>query len=205
MLDYYTTPSWVLREGRPATVEALSELETVEFPEPVGRLEAFHTAGGISTMPWEFEGDVPVMEYKTLRYPGHAEKMRTIRELGLLSTDPVPVNGTPVRPRALFIALVDPKLRKPEAPDLVALKVIVRGTKDGAGSTASFQLLDYDDQDRGVSAMMRTTGYSLSITGQMQAAGTVLRTGVTTAWEGMPYQPYVDALAVRGIRIEEAQ
>jgi lysine 6-dehydrogenase len=50
-LDYYTTPSWVLRGGRPVQVDALSELEPVEFPAPVGTLEAFHTGGGISTLP----------------------------------------------------------------------------------------------------------------------------------------------------------
>ena len=69
-LDYYTTPSWVLRGGKPVQVDALSELEPVEFPAPVGTLEAFHTGGGISTLPFAYEGKVDVMEYKTLRYPG---------------------------------------------------------------------------------------------------------------------------------------
>jgi len=54
-LDYYTTPSWVLRDGKPARVDALSELEHVTFPPPVGQLEAFHTGGGISTLPWTYE------------------------------------------------------------------------------------------------------------------------------------------------------
>ena len=93
-LDYYTTPSWVLREGRPERVDALSELEDVPFPSPVGTLEAFHTGGGISTMPWAYSGKVRTMEYKTLRYPGHAAIMRPIREMGLLSLDPVRVRGT---------------------------------------------------------------------------------------------------------------
>ena len=83
-LDYYTTPSWVLRGGKPVQVDALSELEAVEFPSPVGTLEAFHTGGGISTLPFAYEGKVDVMEYKTLRYPGHVAIMRPIRELGLL-------------------------------------------------------------------------------------------------------------------------
>ena len=48
VLDYYTTLSWVLRDGKRTQVKALSELETVEFPEPVGTLEAFHTGGGIA-------------------------------------------------------------------------------------------------------------------------------------------------------------
>ena len=92
-LDYYTTPSWVLRGGKPVQVDALSELEPVEFPAPVGTLEAFHTGGGISTLPFAYEGKVDVMEYKTLRYPGHVAIMRPIRELGLLGIKPMEVKG----------------------------------------------------------------------------------------------------------------
>jgi lysine 6-dehydrogenase len=51
--------------------------------------------------------------------------------------------------------------------------------------------------------MMRTTGYSLSITGQMQAAGTIARKGVATAYEAMPFDAYVTALAARGVVIRE--
>src|SRR6266852_1147365 len=126
-LDYYTTPSWVLRDGKPARVEALSELETLAFPPPVGTLEAFHTGGGISTMPWTWEGKVRTMEYKTLRYPGHIGIMRPIRELGLLDLTPVKVKGKEVVPRDAVIATVSPKLTKPEGRDLVALRVEVRG------------------------------------------------------------------------------
>jgi len=131
--------------------------------------------------------------------------MWTIRELGLLSTDPVLVDTARVRPRDLFIALVDPKLRRPDVRDLVALKVVVTGRRDGAVTTVTFRLLDYYDTEHGVSAMMRTTGYSLSVTGQMQVAGQVTRPGVTTAWEGVPFAPYVAALQKRGIRIEESE
>jgi lysine 6-dehydrogenase len=203
VLDYYTTPSWVLRNGRPESVEALSDLETVEFPEPVGVLEAFHTAGGASTMPWDFEGRIPSLEYKTLRYPGHAHIMRAIRELGLLDLEPVAVNGATVRPRDVFVRLVDAKLRQPDIQDLVALKVVVAGKKDDRERRVVFELLDFADTEHGISAMMRTTGYSLSITGQMQVGGRVNRYGVTTAYEGMPFEPYLKALAKRGIVISE--
>lgn len=198
VLDYYTTPSWILRDGRLAKVEALSEIEFVDFPAPAGRLEAFHTAGGISTMPWDFEGRVPVMEYKTLRYPGHADIMRAIRGLGLLDLDEVAVGHVHVRPRDLFVTLADRRLRKPEAHDLVALRVVVEG--DG-GRRLAFSLVDLFDDRLKVSAMMRTTAYSLSVTAQMQVAGTVARTGVATAYEAMPFTAYVDALAARGIDI----
>ncbi len=201
-LDYYTTPSWVLRDGKRVQVDALSEIEPVEFPEPVGTLEAFHTGGGISTLPWEYEGKVDVMEYKTLRYPGHVAIMRPIRELGLLSDTPIEVKGQNVVPRDLFISSVSPQLTKPGGHDLVALRVDVSGTKDGQPKTSSWQLLDRYDAAHGISAMMRTTGYSLSIIGQLQAAGTIA-TGVRTPDQAVPYRAYVDGLAKRGVDIQE--
>jgi lysine 6-dehydrogenase len=202
-LDYYTTPSWILRGGRPVQVDALSELEPVEFPAPVGTLEAFHTGGGISTLPFAYEGKVDVMEYKTLRYPGHAAIMRPIRELGLLDMKPVEVKGQTVAPRDLFIATVSPRLHKPQSRDLVALQVLVTGLKDGTRRDVGFRLMDYYDVEHGISAMMRTTGYSLSITGQMQADGRVTQKGVRTPDEAMPFAAYVSELGKRRIRIEE--
>ena len=202
-LDYYTTPSWILRNGKAVQVDALSEIESVSFPEPLGVLEAFHTAGGISTMAWRFEGKVDRMEYKTLRYPGHAEIMRAIRELGLLDLEPVDVKGTPVRPRDLFIAAVDPKLRHADSEDLVALQVVATGKKDGQPKTVTYRLLDFYDSEHGISAMERTTGYSLSITGQMQVDGRLSTYGVHPAHETTPFGEYVAELRKRGINIEE--
>ena len=160
-LDYYTTPSWVLRGGRPVQVDALSEVESVEFPSPVGTLEAFHTGGGISTLPFAYQGKIDVMEYKTLRYPGHAAVVRPIRELGLLANEPIEVKGSKVVPRDVFIAAVSPKLSKPNGRDLVALQVEVTGARQGKATSVTFRLLDYYDAKHGISAMMRTTGYSL--------------------------------------------
>jgi lysine 6-dehydrogenase len=199
-LDYYTTPGWVLRDGQPTRVEALSELEPVGFPQPIGRLEAFHTGGGISTMPWAWAGRIRSMEYKTLRYPGHVAIMQAIRDLGLLDTKPVTVKGRAVVPRAAFIAAVSPRLTRPEGRDLVALRVVVTGTN---GQRAAWELLDYYDEATGISAMMRTTGYSLSITGLMQVDGRIATKGVQTPDLAVPYQAYVDELAKRGVNIRE--
>jgi len=202
-LDYYTTPSWVLRGAKPVQVDALSEVEPVEFPSPVGTLEAFHTGGGISTLPFAYEGKVDVMEYKTLRYPGHVAIMRPIRELGLLGLKPLEVKGQTVVPRDVFISAVQPKLHKPQSRDLVALQVQVSGRKEGRPHTVRFRLIDYYDAEHGISAMMRTTGYSLSITGQMQADGRIKEKGVRTPDEAVPFREYVDELGRRGVRIEE--
>jgi lysine 6-dehydrogenase len=204
VLDYYTTLSWVLRDGVRTQVRALSERELVEFPAPAGALEAFHTAGGLSTMAFRYEGKIPEMEYKTLRYPGHAEIMETIRELGLLDLEPVDVKGSKVSPRDLFVAVVGPKLTKPKGKDLLALRVIVRGEKEGRPAERRFDLLDRYDEAHGISAMMRTTGYSLSITGQMQARRQVGPPGVWTPDECVPAEAYIAELRARGIELEES-
>ena len=104
-LDYYTTLSWVLRDGKQTQVKALSEIEHLDFPG-IGTLEAFHTAGGLSTMAQRYEGRIPTMEYKTLRFPGHAEMMAVMRDIGLMDLQPIDVKGTKVVPRAVFISPV---------------------------------------------------------------------------------------------------
>jgi lysine 6-dehydrogenase len=203
VLDYYTTLSWVLRDGRRTQVKALSEREMVRFDAPLGELEAFHTAGGLSTMATRYEGQIPTMEYKTLRYPGHAHIMEAIRDLGLLDAAPLNVKGVSISPRDVAVAAMGPHLLKPAGRDLVALRVIVDGTKNGKPVTHTFQLVDRHDEGRGISAMERTTGYSLSITGQLQAEGAIKSAGVHTPDECVPGERYIAELAKRGIVIHD--
>jgi lysine 6-dehydrogenase len=201
VLDYYTTLSWVLRDGEPLQVRALSEVEELDFPG-AGRLEAFHTAGGLSTMAQRWEGKVETMEYKTLRYPGHAHIMEAIRELGLLDLEPVSVKGKEIVPRDAFAAIAGPRLKRDpsESPDLVALRVEVEGEEAGERVRLRWDLLDRFDPATGITAMMRTTGFSLAITGMLQAAGRI-EPGVWVPDEAMPAAEYVAELARRGVQI----
>ena len=66
-------------------VPSLSEIETIHF-DKYGELEAFHTSGGTSTLTKSFP-NVETLEYKTIRYKGHAEKFQLLVDLGLLSRD----------------------------------------------------------------------------------------------------------------------
>jgi lysine 6-dehydrogenase len=118
--------------------------------------------------------------------------------MGLLSLEPVNMKGTEIVPRDAFIAAVSPQLTKPNGRDLVALRVEVVGK---GGRRAAWQLLDYFDEATGISAMMRTTGYSLAITGVMQVDGRVTSSGVFTPDEAVPFQAYVDELKRRGVEI----
>ena len=200
VLDYYTTTSRILRGGTLTDVEALSEVEEVAF-DGLGALEAFHTAGGASLQPWELEGEIQELSYKTLRYPGHAAIMRAVRELGLLSQDPVHVKSVDVSPRDLFIACVTPLLTHPEEPDLVALRVVAEGESAGRDSTLTWDLLDYADPRTGMSAMERTTGFTLAIVGLFLGRGIIEQRGAAPSYQVIPYEPYVEELAKRGIEI----
>lgn len=203
VLDYYTTPVLVLENGQVVEKEPLTGTETVTF-EALGELEAFFTAGGISRMPYRYQGQVTSMSYKTLRYPGHAALMKAMRDLGLMDLEPRQVSGVSVVPREVFIDILGEQLRNPEGDDLVAMRVIVKGTKGGVPKTVTYELVDYHDEDNGITAMMRTTGYSLAATAYLQASG-VIDPGVHTCSECVPVDDYVADLRGRGVMIERAE
>ena len=203
VLDYYTTPVLVLEGGEVIDKEPLTGVETVTF-EALGELEAFLTAGGISRMPYRYRGLIPSMSYKTLRYPGHCELMKSMRNLGLMDLDPVEIGGASVVPRDLLIKVLDTKLRKPSGKDLVVMRVVIDGAIDGASRTVTYEMVDYYDRDQEITAMMRTTGYSLGATAYMQAAGLIPK-GVHTPSECVPAEMYIQQLANRGIVIERSE
>ena len=203
VLDYYTTPVLVLEGGEVVDKEPLTGVETVTF-EALGELEAFLTAGGISRMPYRYRGLIPSMSYKTLRYPGHCELMKSMRNLGLMDLDPVEIGGASVVPRDLLIKVLDTKLRKPSGEDLVVMRVVIDGAIDGVSRTVTYEMVDYYDRDQEITAMMRTTGYSLGATAYMQAAGLIPK-GVHTPSECVPAEMYIQQLANRGIVIERSE
>jgi lysine 6-dehydrogenase len=83
----------------------------------------------------------------------------------------------------------------------VALRVEVGGVKDGAPRKVTYDLLDYYDAKNHITAMMRTTGYSLAVTALMQADGRVTEKGVHTPDEAIPAEAYIAELATHGIDI----
>jgi lysine 6-dehydrogenase len=106
-------------------------------------------------------------------------------------------------PRDLVVAAMGPRLTKPDGRDLVALRVVAEGKKDGKKKKIGWQLVDYYDEKTDISAMERSTGYSLSITGQMQARGEIGKSGVFTPDEAIPAEKYIAELAKRGVMIRK--
>jgi lysine 6-dehydrogenase len=161
--EYFGTTLF-LREGKQLEVPCFEEYELVDFPEPIGQLEAFTTAGGTSTMPWTFANTLRTLQNKTLRWQGHYAQWKTFNDAGLIGLTPIEVDGTQVIPRHVLHALLEPQiLAKTDDRDLVIIRVIGRGIKDGREQAVTLDLFDYYDESTGFTAMERTTGWHAAI------------------------------------------
>lgn len=198
--EYAESPVF-LRDGRRTVVPTMTELEEVEFPPPLGRLEAFVTGGGVSTMPWTFEGRLKTLQNKTLRYPGHFDQLRAFYDLGLWRTDPVPVKGQAVVPRDLFHALFEPLVTFPGDRDVCVIRIRASGRKEGRPAEVLLEMMDYYDQETGFTAMERTTGWDGAIVAAMMARGQTPR-GALPVELAVPPDLFVQELARRGIQVQ---
>jgi lysine 6-dehydrogenase len=202
LLNEYSEPCLVMRDRDTVHVDPLSEVERVTFPDPWGELEAFHTSGGLSTLPRSIGHKVDNMDYKTLRYPGHAEKMRSLYEQGLFSREPKKTSKGAVVPRELLAKMIEDDCTYPEA-DVVLLRVYAVGSKHNVPLMARLQIVDRFDKENGITAMMRMTGYPTSIMGQMIANGSITERGVQPGEAVIPMDIFRTELKARDIHIEE--
>lgn len=199
LLNEYREPCRVLRGGKVVTVPPLTEVETLDDPD-LGGLEAFHTSGGSSTLPLTYAGKVKTLEYKTLRYPGHAKLVRALFELGLDGEEPVNVDGRLVIPRRLLESLITKNLAG-DGRDLVILYGEFTGERNGGPMRLSCRLLDYADGERGLTAMMRCTGFPVAVTAQMLADGRITARGALPPEMAIPASDLIEELDRRGLRI----
>ncbi len=206
LTNEYAEPGIFLRDGKITLVEPMTELESVEFPDSVGTLEAFVTGGGTSTMPWTFEGKLRTLQNLTLRYPGHLEKLRAFWDLGLWDLTPIRAAQHEVVPRDVFHALYEPKVTFPGDPeksrDIVFVRVKAVGKKAGRPAEAVVELVDRFDESTGFTAMERTTGWDAAIVAEMMAHGVTPR-GAGGVETFVPAGLFMDELRRRGFHIQE--
>ncbi len=203
--EYYGTACF-LRDGRITELPTFTEdeYELVDFPEPIGTLEAFVAGGGTSTAPWTYEGKLKTYQNKTLRYRGHFTQWKTLIDCGLLEEEPIDLgDGVKVSPRHLLHTLLEPRLApEPGDKDLVIVRIKSRGQKDGRQAEAFVEVIDYFDQATGFTAMERTTGWHASIVAIFNARGITPR-GVKPVETAVPGHLFVRELRRRGIPLEE--
>ena len=138
--EYYGSAHF-LRDSKVTEVPCFDGEEILDFPEPLGKLEAAVTSGGLSTLPWTLEGKLETLENKTLRYPGHWSKFRAFEQLGLFELEPVKVGENEVVPRDFYHILIEPKIHEENFKDFGILKVLAKGKKDGKSATAEIELI----------------------------------------------------------------
>jgi len=203
LVGMYCEKSRIVMNGKVVEVDTLSGLEKIEFPG-LGELEAFYT-DGLSTLLHTMKGKVKNMNEKTARWPGHAEKIMAFRDTGFFDTQPVEVNGVKVVPRKVAVSILDKALRLGEEKDVTVLRVDVTGKKNGNNVEHSFVTVDFFDEERGVTSMARTTGYTAAIVGRMVARGDIQKRGVVPPEVAVAgkFEGFVSELADRGIKIQE--
>ena len=204
VIEEYTRPARYIENGQWVTRPALSDPELIYFPG-VGTLEAFNSDGMRS-----LGKTIRAMNIKekTLRYPGHIEKMAVLRETGFFGKEEIEINGVKIRPMDFTVKLLFPMWKLKEGDeDITVMKVIVEGLKDGQKIRYTWDLFDRYDKKTGIHSMARTTGYTATVALRMIARGLYTRTGMNVPEYIGPHPECVrfmlDGLAERGVIYKE--
>ena len=199
LINEYWEPCVILENGRKKTVEPMSAIEELEF-ETIGKLEAFYTSGGTSTLPDSYLNKIDFLDYKTIRYPGHCELFKTMLEIGLASREEIDVNGQNVIPRELLKTVLNKNLSFDE-PDLVLVRLAAEGKLNGRDHKVVYELVDRYDQETGLTAMMRSTSFPTATVTWMAASGKISRRGCQPQEFVVDSKVLIDELRKRGLNL----
>ena len=201
LLREYIEEARIIRDGRLKRVRPFDTVEEVEFPAPVGNLEAFCT-DGLASLVYTVKG-IRVLDEKTLRWPGHAEKMNLLIESGFFSKEQLDVGGTKVSPLEVSWAVLGRKLSEGDPRDITVMRVIARSKKE----EVVYDLVDKYDEREKVTSMGRTTGYTASIVTQMVGSGEIRSKGVLPpekAVTGGKVTKLLKELGRRGVKVKRS-
>lgn len=202
VLEEYTRPARLVRKGRVVTLPALTDVEQVKLPG-VGILEAFNT-DGLRTLIRTIRARN--MTEKTLRYPGHADKARLLRDTGLLDKREIRVGEALVRPLDVTSRLLFPLWELDEGEEeFTVMRVEIGGRKDGRRVRYSYDLLDRYDKRTGDTSMARTTGFPNAIVAHLMATGEFSHEGVCPpeyiGRNARVFREVIQELRRRGVRL----
>jgi lysine 6-dehydrogenase len=206
VIEEYTRPARLVEDGNLVTKPALSEVTRFDVPG-VGTLEGFLTDGLRTVLKTV---NARNLREQTLRWPGHAEKMRLLRDSGFLGDEPVAAAGTRVSPRAVAEALLFALWKRPEGEEeFTVLRVDSRGSRAGRPVRLVHDLFDRTDVKTGATSMARTTGFPCVIAAELLASGSLRSPGVLPLelLGGRPelFAAFVDGLAARGVVFKETE
>jgi lysine 6-dehydrogenase len=204
LLREYLEDARVVRKGKVVKVRPFDTIEAVNFPKPIGKLEAFCT-DGLATLLYTVK-DIKEMDEKTLRWPGHAQKIQLLIEAGFFSDEKIEANGREITPLKLSYEVLSRKLKQGEPEDVTVMRVEAKGRKGAKSTNMSYEMIDFYDNKLGVTSMGRTTGYTCSIVTQMVGRGEIRDKGVVppeTALKAGQVKKLLSGLESRGVAIQE--
>lgn len=177
VIEEYTRPARYVENGHVVTKEALTDTEYLEF-DKVGTLESFNSDGLrsiIFTMP-----HIKNMKEKTLRYPGHVEYIKVLKESGFFNTETIEVNGQKVSPLDFTSKILFSEWKLGETEEeLTVMRVTVKGTnQSGKEETIVYNLYDEYNPETKTSSMARTTGYTATAAANLFLEGLFTEKGV---------------------------
>lgn len=202
MFDYYSGEAKGIYKWKEQEYPSMSGCEPIYFDE-FGVLEAFYTAGGISTLAESYP-NVKTLTYKTVRYKGHAEKMKLLVDLGLFDiANSVKIDGKTVNVRKVIREALSKKLEAGKKADVLLVRVLVSGDQAEQQVTNEYELVLKRSAESEETAMAKATASSVSIVAQMVANGTITTRGVSAPEQVVPGEVYIEEMAKRNIRIKE--
>ena len=165
VIEEYTRPARYIQNGNLVVKPALSDPEYVHF-ESIGTLESFNT-DGLRSLIYTMK-QIPFMKEKTLRYPGHIQFIRSLKDAGFFNKEPLVTNGTRIIPfeftsKVLFNAW---KLGT-EEQEFTVMRIILKGKENGVNKEIVYNLYDEFDTTENISSMARTTGFTATGTAEM--------------------------------------
>jgi lysine 6-dehydrogenase len=198
--------AYVVENGELKLVPRYSGVERVFFPD-VGECEAWHEG----FMPWLM--DLAVLKglkrgtQKTIRWPGYAAKATVLKELGLLSEEPVEVEGVQVTPKSVVDEVLYPRVKLEEGErDITLFRVEAIGKKDGVPARLKVEMVDRYDGTLGFTSMARTTAFTGAIVARMIARGDLKAEGLFTPEQvisGSLLDRLLEELAAVDVRFDE--
>ncbi len=199
VIEDYTNPVRFIEGGEVTHCEPLSGEELIHFAEPFSEMEAFCTAGGLSTLTDALGGQVQTLDHKLIRWPGHAAQMRFLLALGFGERRHIDVR-THLTYRDVLIRRMRQRLGGPYK-DAVLLRVAVKGQKDGGPHTLLYELLERYDDDTETTAMKRCTSIPTAAVALLIAARRVPGGGAAPPEQVVPHEEYYQMLIQRGLNI----
>ncbi len=200
LINEYVDTATAIRNFKRVEVAGLSEIEEIHVPG-LGRMEAAHAAGGLSTLAWTLEGKVRSVDCKLIRYPGHCAVINAMTAMGFFSQKKRKLGKAELSPRELSAVLFREHFSRPGDEDLVVIHTTIRGKKDGRRAEVVYDMLDKYDRKTGMTAMMRTTGFPAAIVAQMLASGEIDKPGAYPVETGIPSEPFLAHMKARGFNI----